>query len=166
MEQLRLALPLEFLRARVALTWRDVRFGLDNELLDPQAAQGLAMAELGAFDAPAAALSDLAAAQRDEPTRRLVDALAEAEAERTDEELRARWLYLVLAWLYDNRARLADPFAVVEAIHADFGYPEEMEGFVRYMPAAPGARPGEAAMFARWAAYVEAAGKRYRPPPP
>ncbi len=166
MEQIRLALPVEFVRAHVGLTWRDVRFGLDHELLEPQAAQVLAMAELGAFDAPAAALSDLAAAQRDEPTRRLVDALAEAEPERDDEELRRRWLYLVLAWLYENRDRLAEPLAVVEAIYADFGYPEEMESFVRYLPAAPGARLGDAALLARWATYLEAAGLRYRPAAP
>ena len=164
MEQLTLALPVEFVRARVALTWRDVRFGLDRELLDPRAVRALAMAELGAFDAPAAALSELAAAQRDEPTRRLVDALAEAEPACDEGELRARWLYLVLAWLFQQRSQLAEPLAVVETIYANFGYPSAIEGFVQSMQATASAPTSEGTLVLRWEAYLRAASGRYRAP--
>ncbi len=34
----------------------------------------------------------------------------------------------------ENRETVEDPFAVVEELYADFDYPEEIAGFVRYMP--------------------------------
>lgn len=42
------------------------------------------------------------------------------------------WLYLALDWLHEHRDEYADPFEVVEMLYADFDYPSEIEGFVRF----------------------------------
>ena len=42
------------------------------------------------------------------------------------------WLRLLLAWIYENRSVLADPFDLVERLYADFSYPEEIRHLVRY----------------------------------
>jgi len=44
-----------------------------------------------------------------------------------------RWLYLVLAWLFEHRAGLDDPLQAVETVYAEFDYPEEIAKLVRYM---------------------------------
>lgn len=66
-----------------------------------------------------------------------------------------RWLFLQLSALWEVRGRLADPLGAVEEVYADFDYPEVMAPFVRYMPAAPGAATGEAAILAAWRDYLE-----------
>jgi hypothetical protein len=52
----------------------------------------------------------------------------------SEDELSEKWLYLLLKWLYENKYRFDDPLGIVEEIYADFDYPAEIEGFIRYMP--------------------------------
>ena len=47
---------------------------------------------------------------------------------------RKKWAYLLLKRLYEKKTEVADPLGLVEHIYADFDYPEELEGFVRWMP--------------------------------
>ena len=46
----------------------------------------------------------------------------------------ALWLYLLLKHVYEHRKNFDDPLGEVEILHADFGYPEDVTPFVRYMP--------------------------------
>jgi hypothetical protein len=45
-----------------------------------------------------------------------------------------KWLYVLLLQLYNFRYDIKDPLGEVETIYENFGYPEEIESFVRYMP--------------------------------
>jgi hypothetical protein len=45
-----------------------------------------------------------------------------------------KWLFISLAWLFQNRNNFDDPLSEVEHIYSEFDYPEEIENFVRYMP--------------------------------
>jgi hypothetical protein len=56
-----------------------------------------------------------------------------------------------------RRNDLADQLGTVEAIYAEFDYPEKTSNFVRYMspPLSLGDATGPAALMARWAAYVD-----------
>lgn len=68
-----------------------------------------------------------------------------------------KWAYLILKKLFQKKSQVADPFGVVEHIYADFDYPEELEGFVRWMPATePVATPegGTAKMYQKWQQYL------------
>ena len=66
-----------------------------------------------------------------------VEKMAKTESENDRKRSKRRWLYLILAWLYENRASVADPLAEVEEVYSDFDYPEEVARFVRYMPPKP-----------------------------
>ncbi len=66
----------------------------------------------------------------------------------------AVWLYLLLAWLFENRTSFSDPWVEIEKVYADFGYPKEISGFVRFMPVPKGEPATEAAMTRRWAEFV------------
>lgn len=48
--------------------------------------------------------------------------------------IRLFWANILLAWVYEHREQFDDLLCVVEEIYSDYNYPEELAGFVRYMP--------------------------------
>lgn len=133
MEMLTLDIPAEFIKAHLGRpTWRELLFGLENQLLDPIAITEFAADELAQGDAPAAVL-DLAIGGADEPVHDRVRYLADREA-ADDRTAAQTWLFLALAWLFEHRGDLPDPLGTIETVYAEFDYPEGIEGFVRYMP--------------------------------
>ena len=167
MDLIKLQIPAAFVRDRCRLTWREIRYGLDEELLAPDAPIDFAMTELAAVGEPPDALVELAAAGKGEATRHLVDELADAEPDRDSAEIRDKWLYLVLAWIFENRANFPSPLQTVEEVYADFGYPSEIVGFVRYMPtSAPslGDRQlNEQRLYENWRQYLVDAAAKFAP---
>jgi len=161
----RLRVPYQFVRERTRMSWRDVRFGLVNELLDPRAPVELAIDQVGERAEPCAALLELAGADKNEPTFELVEQLAYEEPPPSEDEIRDKWLYLVLAWFYEHRGEVADPLQRVEEVYADFGYPEQIAKFVRYMPMEGpdlGSREAnECRLFKRWKRYIEEVAPTY-----
>jgi hypothetical protein len=99
---IKLKIPATFASGKAVLSWRDLRFGIVCELLDPQAAIEFAIEQLGSEDEPAPALLELASAGRGEPVMPWVDQLAAAEAPCDEVLIRDKWLHIVLAWLYEN----------------------------------------------------------------
>ena len=134
MDLIKVPITLEFLDARVRLSWREVAFGLENELLLPAEIPLLAAWRVATDPEPSAALVELAGQSPGEPHGELVAALASAEPEAALESIQRTWLYLVLAWIFDHRTDYESPLGVVESVYADFGYPSEITPFVRYMP--------------------------------
>lgn len=129
-------IPVEFVLRHFKPTWCDVDMGLRNAWLDSAAALEIAVQRIAANENAPHAEVMLAAT---EPTQTAeiaeqVQVLAKTESEDDAQRSKRRWLYLVLAWLYENRATVPDPLAEVEEIYSDFGYPEEVARFVRYMP--------------------------------
>ncbi len=165
MEQLKI--PASFVIERASMSWREVRFGIDDELLAPGAAVDFALEQLSTLDNPAAALIELAISRRDERLKELIDRLADLEPEISAQDLRDKWLYLVLAWIYQHRSGFTDPLQTAEGVYADFGYPSQMVGFIKYQPMEGpdlGSREAnERRMMGRWKAYLDEAGSKYAP---
>jgi hypothetical protein len=134
MDIVRLHIPYEFVRDRTRVSWRDVQFGLVNELLDPNAPIAIAIDRASELEEPSGALLELAAAGEHERVVEMVERLVGSEEECSQEEIRRKWLYLTLAWIYEHRHEYSDPLQRVEEVYADFGYPERVATFVRYMP--------------------------------
>jgi hypothetical protein len=149
------------------MSWRDTRFGLVNELVDPETPVALAVDQLDELAEPSAMLLDLAGAGQGEPTLEFVELLADGEPQHSEDEIRDKWLYLVLAWTYEHRGQYPDPLQRVEEVYADFGYPEQVVGFVRYMPMVGpdlGSREAnERRLFERWKTYLDKVGPAYSP---
>lgn len=160
MEQLKLRIPAAFVLKRTRMRWREVLFGLANELLDPAAPVDLAAAQMTEEASNPPTLIELAASNAADPTRGLVETLAPSEPMLSEEEVRDKWLCLVLAWLFEHRHNYRDPLELVEEVYADFGYPEQLAGFVRSMPMEGpdlGSRAqNEARLLERWRRFVEA----------
>lgn len=134
MELLALKIRRDFIESKLGgLTWQDALFGLENQLIDPRAIQELAVTDLDQPEPPAS-LIELATSETHDPVLDQVRDLAERESIQADSLSSRRWLYLVLAWLFEHRDQLPDPLQAVETVYAEFDYPEDVAGFVRYMP--------------------------------
>lgn len=159
MELIKLKIPTTFTAVHAVLSWREVRFGVVEGLLDPRAAIDIALDQLDTKGEPSAALLELASLGRDESVMPLVEQLANSEPPCDEESIRDKWLHIVLAWLYEHRAEFSDPLQTVEEVYADFDYPEQIASFVRYMPMQGpdlGSRvANERRLFERWKVFVE-----------
>jgi hypothetical protein len=158
-------LPSDFLLRHGRLGWRHVVWGVERGWADPRLFVDLATDRLLHQEQPAPAAVTLAGVDPDEMWEApgLAAALAAGEAPVDEPELVARWLYLVLRWVYENRDTVPDPLGVVEELYADFGYPPGMEPFVRFMPPTDGWDSGahtlaenEARMMANWEGWIRA----------
>jgi hypothetical protein len=91
--------------------------------------------------------------------------LAAREPEETLSELRAKWLCVVLAWIFEHRNEYADPLRAVEEVYADFDYPARIASFVRYMPSDDpdlGSRElNEARLYEKWQSYLQECWRTY-----
>ncbi len=165
MDLVKLEVTAAFISARTTLTWREVLFGLENELLAPRAVVEVAVDRLAAEPAPLPALVELAGRGAWEWSRDLVEQLAAAEPERAPGSVRAKWLYLVLSWVFEHRQMFREPLQTVEEVYADFDYPDEMAPFVRYMPGtAPDSGSKEAnerRLYESWKSYLGEMAKAY-----
>lgn len=135
-------LEYDFVRKYGHLTWREAEWGLQKNLIDLGFLNAMA---IDRASSESCRLGDLDILCGGDPAS-MMDALSNlASSEKcvAEEDIRSKWLRIVLAHLYFNRNQVADPLAEVESIYADFDYPEEMESFVRYMPAAEGYNPQE-----------------------
>ena len=166
MDVVQLRIPLDFVRKRARIGWCDIKFGLANHLLDPQAPSIFAVDQVRELEEPPPAILELAESGEDGRTMELVELAAEGEKD-CDPKLRDKWLYIVLAWLYEQRHVDSDPLQRVEEVYADFGYPSRIAGFVRYMPMV-GADLGskeanEQRMLNRWKQYLDEVGPAHLP---
>lgn len=129
-------IPWPFIRERVRLSWAEAAFGYHNQWLSWRGAVELALDCLreGEVDI---LIVRLAGCSKSEAhcVGDLLDKIA-LQSERADASLsKDKWLYLNLAWLFENREAFDDALDRVEAMYADFDYPEEVAAFVHYMPA-------------------------------
>jgi hypothetical protein len=155
-----LPLTANFVLENAQLTWPEIAWGHGMGLVGWHALNELAQAALR-----------LAPNKEDENLLRLThvtkeDAIVAGEFARAaavtgpkldETTARKKWAYLLLKRLYEKKTEVADPLGLVEHIYADFDYPEELEGFVRWMPATePVSSPEEAAvtMDQKWQRYL------------
>jgi hypothetical protein len=77
------------------------------------------------------------------------------------EQVKERWLFLLLKWIYEDMDFNTNPFGVVEELYAEFGYPESIESFVGFLPPKDGWEPikhtveeNENRMLRNWEMYL------------
>ena len=166
MDVVKLSIPADFVAAHARLTWREVQYGIETQLLDPSTPVELAVRQLGHEDESSPELLELASLGPNDPFGDELKALAATEPVLDAEHAREKLLYLSLAWVYDNRASFDDPLQLVEMIYADFEYPADVATFVRYMPSDTpdlGSREAnEQRLVDRWKAYLDDTSSRLR----
>lgn len=167
MMTMRFKLPYAFLMENTDLSWSDIEFGLEHMLISPSIAIEHAASDLLHSTNPLPEETDLAGRSDADPVLEIVSTLAAREVDRDDNLTREKWLFLVLAWLYECRQHLAEPLAAVEQVYSDFDYPNAIASFVRYMPMhGPDLGTPEAnaaRLFKHWEDYLRICRKRFAP---
>lgn len=119
----------------VPLLWADVLWAYRKGLIGWRTPVDLARAGLNVGEHRDPQELELASMGKDEDWK--VSPLLEQLAERIhvpEAVSKRKWLYLALLSLFERRDELEDPFGDVEEVYVDFGYPDEVSPFVRYMP--------------------------------
>jgi hypothetical protein len=155
-------IPLSFIRGRTSLSWSEAAWGYHNKHLSWPDAVELACDRLAEADEDPLVV-ELAGISKSNAHEigELLDKLASRSVSTDEASTKAKWLYLILSWLFENKAASDDPLATVEMIYADFDYPEEVSSFVRYMPVTDGYDPSahtseenHARLLEKWASYL------------
>jgi hypothetical protein len=166
MEFIKLQISPEFIQNRTHLTWRQFLFGMENDLISPEAAAEFAVQQLGKESDSSSTLVELAILSEGESSSHLVQRLAAAEPDEDIGEIQKKWLYLVLAWIFDHKNVYSDPLGAVEIVYADFGYPKEIASFVRYMPMLDAdlgsKKANEERLYDKWKSFIDEASAEYR----
>lgn len=168
MELISFELPFDFLINHVDLCWSDIKFGLDNHLITPNIAIDMAVYSLNqGSNNPDPAVVDLATLPYGSFVHKHIDTLSEQETTHEKNSTQHKWLYLVLAWVYEHKSQFHDPLEIVEYIYSDFDYPDEIATFVRYMP---DFRPDDNSsindnwqdrLFTRWLSFLKSKSEKY-----
>ncbi|MGH8139143.1 MAG: DUF2247 family protein [Steroidobacteraceae bacterium] len=162
-------IPSTFVRDRVLLTWEEALWGVEHLLIDTSTVVDLATDRLlaGSDDPVEIELAALPKSEISEAGD-LLRRLADTEPAHSATEIARKWLFLRMAWIYERRGDLQDPLGEAESAYADFGYPREVEGFMRYMPATWGYAPkthtreeNEARLYRLWQQYLAAAAREF-----
>ena len=154
----------DFIAGQPLATWQEVSVGLEMGLIGWRSAVRFAVSRLEPEPEPTTALIELAGLTKDLAWKasELANVLANSERIKSKEEIKSKWLFIVLRWLYENMNSVQDPFREVEIVYADFEYPAEIEGFVGFMPPSDGWRPQDHSpkenrerMIRLWRSYLE-----------
>ena len=159
---IRFNIPADFVLKHAIPTRAEIAYGFRDGWLLPADVVAVALAKYEASVPMSNTEVELALLLSDDLDR--VDELTEA-LEILDEPLEARarlWLFLALAWVLEHLGDFDDPFEVVEMLYADFDYPDEITGLVRFMPAEGGQAVGLRAIEERWRQYVSRVAAEYR----
>lgn len=163
-------LPTDFVLSRTLLTWREAAWGYEHQWIDWSCLSELAVRRLSSESESPPAEVELAGMLKNESAGAgdLARKLAREEPAVPQETVQKKWLYLVLRWLFENRSRFSDPFAVVEEIFCEFGHPLEIATFVHYMPPADDYDPrehskgqNETRMLENWFEYLVSAENQF-----
>ena len=156
-------LPLDarFIVNHTHVSWPEIRWAQEKGLIGWRTVKQLAEVDLES-GLSGDELSRLAVLTKDDASTSsdLVLSLAARRPAPDPMVVQKKWMYLLLKKLYDNKNHIADPYGLVEQIYADFDYPEELAGFIRWMPATePVAtlEEGASRMDRKWQKYLETA---------
>jgi len=155
--------PLSFCRSANRFSWSDFLWGFEREIFSWKDAIAFATLRVGERSDPTTEELELASLEKDDAgiVNDIVRRLASTENHEPN-GVERKWRFLLLKWLFENRGRVDDPLGDIEQIYADFGYPRELENFVRYMPPSDGYDPGlhtaaenHARLIAEWEHFLD-----------
>lgn len=155
-------IPYSFIQRHAALSWRDVLWGYDRQFIGWPDVVYIADERLlqGSDNPNEIELSCLRSAET-QKVRGFLRVLADQEPINGEGDSERKWLFLLLARLFEMRADITDPLREVERIYADFDYPSEIESFVRYMPVTEEYDPSQhtteennVRLFEKWEQYL------------
>jgi hypothetical protein len=132
MGYLKKVVTYDFSSNLVKLSWQEIVIAIERQIVTRQFAIDFAMDELGKLEEYPDALLELASLNKDGDIHPYIDDLAKLEKNKPD--VNGKLLFVLLAWIYENKDLYDDPLDVVEDVYADFNYPSEINSFIKFMP--------------------------------
>lgn len=118
--------------------WQELLYGVENKIIARSDIADYVTRILGdgilGFDL----VLKIAIADENEDILPYIHSLINLEDSEDSSMIQDKWRYALLKVLYAKKANYADLSGKVEEIYADFDYPEDMAGFIRYMPSVGG----------------------------
>jgi hypothetical protein len=134
-------IPIQFAEKKVRLRWADLLWGYEKALITWR--DLVYFAKEKEIDGVADELElELSTVDKNcvWKVRELAENLRKNESFKED-DLKNNWMFLTLSWIYENRENFADPLELVEEVYADYGYPDQLIPFVRFIPPLDGYDP-------------------------
>lgn len=147
-------IPAEFVVATALPTPDEIVAGYREGWLDEGGVVGVALSEMVAGVDLDDVMNNIALLLSDELdlVRGLLAEIPPADPPSATDQY---WIFVVLCWIFEHRTDFDDPLGAVEMLYADFGYPVEIEGLVRYMPGPVGEQASLVAIERRWVDFLE-----------
>jgi len=137
---LNISFPYEYAIETAEINWHDIFIAIENGFLFYKSAIAYASKELEKNENSSQTVINLAILSFDESLfsysihpyiDELANQISEEEKSKTNEKI----MYILLKWVYEHRKDYDDPLGVIEFIYDDFGFPETIAHFVRWIPA-------------------------------
>lgn len=135
-------IPFEFIEGNVKLSWCDIKWAYEHNLIKAYVPIKEAEKKVLAGNYSDAELNlSFLSPEQQEDIMSCLNVIC-SKVEGVDEsKIKRKWLFITLGWLWDNRGSFSEPLGEVENIYSDFGYPVEMESFIKYIPPSDGYDP-------------------------
>ncbi|WP_062987687.1 DUF2247 family protein [Nocardia anaemiae] len=147
-DSVKFKIPADFVASWAYLTPGELRYGYQNDWLTSEDVVQLTLTSVVPSSTKMDVVSDISLLLSDELYR--LPELMDKLADHNDEV----WIYLTLAWVHENQSKFDEPLQTVELLYADFGYPDDVAAFVRFMPPPTGGLPGMLGIKQRWQQYL------------
>jgi hypothetical protein len=134
MNSLNIRMSYDYVTNLISPTWKDIRFLIQECYFPEEVAVTHAIHLLNEKNLNQEEIMNLVCLKKDESIYPDVDILANKENGESEEIVNNKALFLVLNWIYENKSKFKDPLGAVEEVYSDFDYPEDISGFIRYMP--------------------------------
>lgn len=143
-------------QAKIKWDWWELLFGVENNIIGSidvinYATYILDEGILG-FDL----VLKVAIADEYEDVLPYIHELSNLENFEDNQAVEDKWRYVILKELHDKKSNCDNFNEKVEEIYADFDYPEDMAGFIGYMPSIDGKNMEES-----WKEYLTSYKKKY-----
>ena len=156
-------IPFDFIDENFQLSWCDVKWGYENNFITSEVPIKKAEKNVltGSYTNSELELSFVIPGESNYVAPFLKELCTEFDQENNS-TTKQKWLLIILTWLWNNRNNFEDPLSEVEIIYADFDYPSEIEGFIKYMPPSDGYDPSTQSemeninhLMGKWKNYLE-----------
>lgn len=140
-------------------SWQEILFALEHKIITTEDIIKYAIfiidENIIGFDI----VLEITCLHSDEDVYPYLEKLIKLEDSQDIIDIKDKWLYLILKWLYEKRNDIANVLKIVEEVYEVFDYPNSIISFVSYMPSEAGdlgsSELNRERLFKNWADYLE-----------
>lgn len=122
----------------IKYSWQEILFALDNKIITAEDVIEYACYIINDRSEGFDIIMDIVCLDNGDDIYPHLHELIKLEEPQDIKDIKDKWLYLILKWLYENRNDIENVLEIVEEIYELFDFPESISSFVRYLPSEDG----------------------------